>query len=96
MRFPPGCRFLKLDVKEFYLSGSHEYLVSQSASILDSSIRDDYKLLASVVLGNQYVRSPALPSKHFNVISGTGMGMIPSGSISDAVLYSALEAGFVF
>ena len=76
------------------MTGSHDYLTEQSSTILDETLRDDYKLLCSAVLNNQYLTSTALPNKQFKCISGTGMGMTPSGSISDAVLHSTMEKNF--
>ena len=47
------------------------------------------------MLKNQFISSSLLPRKRFKVIAGTGMGMIPSGSVSDAVLYATLEKDFI-
>ena len=35
------------------------------------------------------------PSEIFRVVKGTGMGMIPSGSISGAVLFANLERDLI-
>ena len=89
-KLPEGSRCLKFDVKDFYLTGSHDYLIEQSASILDPSDKEDFSVLAKSILSNQYVHAgPA--NVLLQVRHGTGMGMIASGHISDAVLYSSLE-----
>ena len=93
-KIPHGCRFLKLDVKDFYLTGNHGEIVSKSASIFDASERANYQVMADAILHNQYIRSPLLPGL-WKVNRGTGMGMIPSGSISDATLFSCLERDYI-
>ena len=94
-QLPVSCRCVKLDVKDFHLTGKHTHLVERSASILEPSAREDYSTLTKAILSNQYVRSDVFPSATYKVVSGTGMGMIPSGSISDACLYANLERDYV-
>ena len=89
-KVPQGSRCIKLDVKDFFLTGSHEHLVSRSSSILDPSDREDYRVLARTILHNQYFSGPLVPGT-FKVQCGTRMGMIPSGAISDSVLYVNLK-----
>ena len=44
-RLRTSCRFLKLHVKDFYLSGDHSLLTSLSASILHADERPDFRLM---------------------------------------------------
>ena len=44
---------------------------------------------------NIYIYSSVFPDQLHKVVLGTGMGMVPSGSISDAVLYASLEKDFI-
>ena len=94
-RLPCSCRCIKLDVKDYYLTGKHGHLIERSASILDPEIRDDFSLLAKAILSNQYVVSHVFPGVTHRVICGTGMGMIPSGAISDAALYAKEHHGLL-
>ena len=93
-KVPEGTRCLKLDVKDFYLTGSHDYLVTNSASLLEPEEREDFSLLAKSILSNQFVHAGAA-NVFLQVQRGTGMGMIASGHISDAVLYSTLEKNVI-
>ena len=90
LRLPSACRFMKLDIKDFYMSGSHKDLVSYSSLAVDPSVRDDYILLASAILESQYVTSDALPGA-FKVCSGAGMGMLASGHVPDSAFYYMVE-----
>ena len=94
-KVPHGARWLKLDVKDFYMTGAHPLLVEESSKIVEPSMRADYKCLAESILENQYVVSDMCPQSFYKVVTGTGMGMIPSGCVSDSVLYSLLEKGFI-
>ena len=74
--FPLGIRCLKLDIKDFYLTGSHNVLIERSASLLDAEDRDDYRLLAEAVLSNQYIVS-GISSNIYKVVKGYGDGHDP-------------------
>ena len=95
MEFPDGVRFMKLDVKDFYMTGGHNMLVTKAKSLLDEPDRKGFELVASAILENQYVASDFLPGKCFRVKNGTGMGMISSGHISDSVLFALLERSYI-
>ena len=94
LKVPAGCRAIKLDVKDFYLSGSHELIINKCSSLLPAESRGNFRLMASVVLHNQLVRSEHAHGL-WRVVEGTGMGMIPSGSLSDATLYACMEKDFI-
>ena len=94
-RLDDGVRFIKLDVKDYFMTGDHGYLAQQSSLVLDVDRRDDYRVVASAILKNQFVSSKSLPGEVFEVTSGTGMGMICSGHIADAVLHNSLEKNFI-
>ena len=94
-RLPRDVRFLKLDVKDFFLTGSHGFLIETCAGLLPPSERASFRLMADAVIRNQFITSGNCPGKTFRVVNGTGMGMIPSGDISDLVLFSCLEKNFI-
>ena len=48
--FPSGSRFLKMDIKDFYLTGAHSFLVEKSPPILPTEQREDYVLLTDTLL----------------------------------------------
>ena len=90
---PTDATFLKLDLKDFYMSGDHSLLVDQSSSILEVKNRSDFRLLLSSILGNQFIRFPDSPQV-LKVCKGSGMGMICSGEVADATLYALVEKRF--
>ena len=92
VKLPVNFRFLKLDIKEFYMSGSHPLLSSKSALAVDPSLREDYCLLASAVLNSQHVTHD---SGVYRVLSGAGMGLAASGHVADATFYHHAEKDFV-
>ena len=101
---PVSCRFIKLDIKDFYMSGEHALLTKYSAMVVDPGLREDYEFLTNAVLKSQYV-APKGPlggpqgkstssNGTFNVykvLSGAGMGMAASGHVADACFYHLVE-----
>ena len=88
------CRFIKFDIKDFYMSGSFEELTMYSSLAVDPAVRDNFKLLLDAILNSQYVSSPAQGKVH-KVTVGTGMGMLASGHVADAAFYEMVERPFI-
>ena len=93
LRLPHVCRFMKLDIKDFYMSGSHEDLVTYSSLCVDQEVRSDYTILSKAILASQYVSCSG--KDIYRVKSGAGMGMLAPGHVADSAFYSMVEAPFV-
>ena len=105
LKLPSTCRFLKFDIKDYYMTGSHADLVKLSSLLVEQTHREDFSLLTEAVLTSQYICSSSSSShssssssssgKTYKVRSGAGMGMLASGHIADASFYSLVEKTFV-
>ena len=97
MSFPRGTRIIKLDVRDFFMSGSHETLAADAGRTLSSSseaLRQFSVDMIEYVIGNQYIRIPGVPMS-WRVTHGSGMGLSFSGELADASLLQRLETPFM-
>ena len=83
--------FYKFGLKDYCMSGSSDELLQCTLShindpVLFSLLRD----MLALLLHEQYVSSKALPGRLWEVIKGTGMGLVHSGFVSDMALHSPL------
>ena len=92
---PDTCRFIKYDIKEFYMTGSHGLLIDESAKLVPIDDRSNYRMMAGAMLSSQYICSNMLPNRVFRAVVGSGMGMLPSSDIADATFYSMVEKPFI-
>ena len=95
-RFEPGDKLIKLDMKDFYYSGSAEQLISDVLRMWDP--RDKRNRLRrqamELLLHNQLVRGKCWPPEGegcFRVLTGSGMGLIHSGDIADCAFLMLVE-----
>ena len=83
---------MKFDVKDFYLSGSHDDL---ALLISDLFVDEDWRRWVSDCLGfllsNQLVRWSGAAGTLFEVTQGSGMGMKAAGAISDLAFWASVE-----
>jgi len=88
--------FLHADVKDFFLSGTIQELVSLVMQIFPPGweLHAVFKRAIDFLLSSQFLRleNDHDASSTWQVIIGSGMGLPHSGEISDAALYSCMEA----
>ena len=91
MSFEPDYKVIKLDIKDFYMSGTHESLVANSSLSVDPKVRGNFYEIATLVLSSQYLQVPSSDTKfkQYQVTRGGGMGMICVGEICDADMLKA-------
>ena len=88
-----GC-LIKLDVKDFYLSGDQSFIAKTVAgSFDDSQVSAFMQEALSCILDNQYVRNDFGDGviDIYKVVRGSGIGMKHAGALSDWLLYLVLE-----
>ena len=76
--------FVKLDVRDFSLTGAHSYLVDVCLS--DITAGPQKEVVSDVLwflLLHQYVQSTALPGRLWRIVRGSGMGLPYSSHLSD-------------
>ncbi len=89
--FPDNAKFLKADVKDFFMSGEHKDLIECcSNEIEDSSLKNAFRDIASFIVSNQFISLKDCEKIH-KVKIGTGMGLVCSGEMSDLCFYSLSE-----
>ena len=95
IRIGSMCTLVKLDIKDFFMSGRHDDLVRA----VEKCFTDDFgRTLAAVtrfLLANQYIDNEAEGSELFKVDIGSGMGCIHSGDLSDLCFYVLVECGYI-
>ena len=90
---PAGYKFMKIDIKDFFMSGRHRRIMQilySNMSTDDEEQRIALKLIEFVLM-NQYVRPTNGAGKGYQVVTGTGMGLICAGEISDFLFHRMVE-----
>jgi hypothetical protein len=90
--FSKNCRLYKIDLKDFFNSGSFDDIISFGTKGFTSSLRQVAQKVVKFLLVHQYVQSRYLDDALFRVRVGTGMGLIHSGELADAVFYHMAES----
>ena len=93
MRVPEDAAFIKIDIKDYFMSGRVWQLSELAAKVLHPSKKEKFVHLCSAILDNQYVAVD--DNTHLKAEFGAGMGMSCSGSISDAAFTMLAEEPFV-
>lgn len=91
----PSDVLMKADVKDYYMSGSHSELCSCASGLVHSSKRQALREAIDFLLENQFVSHWSLPNQAWMTIQGSGMGMVCSGNLADAVFNHTMEEGFI-
>ena len=90
-RFSQNVRFIKLDIKNFYMSGSHSFLAANAYKHVENAAqRKSLSDLHLFILSQQYVQLK-LTSEVFYVTKGSGMGQIGSAETADLGFWHAGE-----
>ena len=94
MEFCPGDRLIKLDMKDFYYSGSTEELIVDVLSMWDSEDKRNplRREAMELLLHNQLVCGKHFPEEGcFRVLTGSGMGLVHSGDVADSAFHQRVE-----
>ena len=90
----PGRVLIKIDVKDYFMSGDHGEPVDETAkNVVRDKERAAYRKLLSFFLRNQYVQVDK-SDKIWRTVIGSGMGCICSGDVSDLALANTMEIGY--
>ena len=95
-RLDPDDRMMRVDIKDFFMSGDAESLVVDACSIIPGGdLRAVAERVAFFLLRNQLIRSDLLPNRCWRVIKGSGMGLKHSSALCDAALFAKCERPFI-
>ena len=89
-------RFLKIDIKDYFMSGDHHQLVHHSSEALeDPQTRQAYQTILGAILRNQLISVEGVRDRLWTVEWGTGMGLMCSGDVSDTAFHYMVEDAFI-
>ena len=84
-------RLYKADIKDFFMSGKHSRLLELVSSAPDPSIRAEFVDGVDFLLGSQFLKLPEFPNSAFQVVVGSGMGLLSSDEISSYCFAELVE-----
>ncbi|CAK0879642.1 unnamed protein product [Prorocentrum cordatum] len=88
----PGTRLAKIDIKDYFMSGSMDELIQDATSHMTGAQKALVQRALQLLLAHQYVSSPHWPNHRHQVVVGSGMGLIHSGEVADVALANRLES----
>ncbi len=99
LRFPPSAKIIKFDIKDFFMSGRHSRLVAACTTHAPENFKGEFAELLTVILSNQFVAlkcekqpdAPPIYTEVRRVLSGSGMGLLCSGEVSDVAFLDMVE-----
>ena len=93
LRFDDFLMMIKLDIKDFYIVGEHHVLSDAVARLFpDVRLRSLVWDVVYYLLDNQYVADRGADGEtQYKVRYGTGIGLLHSGDLADAVFFSLVE-----
>ena len=95
LHWQDGMRMVKIDIKEFYMSGKPGFLSHACSELYCEETKDFKQLVARAVdwlCRNQFVQSKFLPDLTYRVTRGSGMSLLHSGEETD-VVFRMLNGG---
>ena len=87
----PSARLVKIDIRDFFMEGEHAQFLEACSSAVPDEWKRCLRTLLAFILRTQYVRSPCIRDKLFQVKRGAGMGLLCSGDICDITFYKTVE-----
>ena len=82
----PFDKIVKADISDFFMSGKQSDLQSDGQLAAPESFRKAFGDMITFILGSQYIRVRGRNGV-WKVVSGSGMGFLCSGELSDFVFY---------
>eukprot|EP00959_Pyramimonas_sp_CCMP1952_P058791 1227705-Pyramimonas_sp.AAC.1 len=93
--FSQAVTIMKIDIKEYYMSGTHSVLREQSSKFFHGGQQRRFTRVLNFILGHQCVELPGIPEHLWKVLHGSGMGMICSGEVSDSTFFQLAEEPWI-
>lgn len=86
--------FVKLDLKDFFLSGTPDQLVRDCIKGFAGAESKLMEESLDLLLWHQYITAGEFPDRKWRSRIGSGMGLVHSGDLMDWVFYSRCEKWF--
>ena len=93
----PEHRLLRLDIKDFFMSGSAGNIIGSLKDTLPNDTPRSNTILEvlDLLLEAQFIETKIIPREIYIVEKGTGMGLPHSGDVADTSFYSLAEESWV-
>jgi hypothetical protein len=88
-------KFVKLDIKDYFMSGVHSDIVKASSELVGLETRPAFSMMLQCILRNQYIKLQDVDGT-WKTSVGSGMGVPCSGEVSDAAFYCMVERDFIY
>lgn len=95
IRVPEDAKFIKVHIKEYFMSGRRSVLLEHSMKKIPDTCRSEMKRVLQVILENQYINIYEEDNAAYTVRYGSGMGLTCSGEVSDRTFEELVEIPFV-
>ena len=92
MKFECDTTWIKLDIVDYFMSGTHQDFISGSSLLVAIAWKPLYISVLKSILYHQYVVND---NDFYSVLRGAGMGLALSGDVSDASFYIKAEHNFI-
>ena len=89
--FPEDTEILHFDLDDFFMAGQEAHLTRHASLMANRSHRSVVRSVLAFLLNNHFVSSSFRPGQVYRVKSGSGQGMIHSGSVANAAFLHACE-----
>ena len=94
-RIPEGALLMRVDIEDFFMSGTVDELVSTTIPLIPRCRRNTVRKALTFLLNHQHVVSDLITERTYKVVKGTGMGLRHSGAVADASFFTLVEHDFV-
>ena len=94
-RIPEDAFFLRIDIREFFMSGLHTQFLEFCTPLVDKKWQNHFRALLTFILGSQYVTMEGCTDSVWQVKRGAGMGLSCSGEVCDATFYASVELALI-
>ena len=84
----------RIDVREFYMSGTHKDLVAEVSSIFSGVMKTLISRVLEFLLFYQFVTCDLLPGRFWQVLTGGGQGTTFAGALADCCFWVLAERRF--
>ena len=90
-RFPPTCKFVHVDISDFYMIGKHSFLTKHASELVGKpGVKKEVNKSLEFILSHQFVKSIFL-TLFFQMVEGSGQGSVHSAATASAAFCHSRE-----
>lgn len=88
LRVSSGSRFLKIDIKKYFMEGLHSQFVQYSAEFVEMKWRPFYEAVLQHILETQFIEVESLDGRLWKALKGSDILVILGGTHTSRVSFS--------